>query len=134
MACFLPHGSFVHFCNHQSNSTQLKQVRCLLAPPPSKKDIDAKAAKLDIKQGSNGLMTVPGLVSQPVEDTNGVLDAFERGNATRSVASTAMNATSSRSHMVLPLKSKSFIHFVHALSAPSSTVSSLSILPYLFLR
>ena len=77
-----------------------EEVRCLLAPPPSKKDIDAKASKLDIKQGANGLMTVPGLVSQPVEDTNGVLDAFERGNATRSVASTAMNATSSRSHMV----------------------------------
>ena len=58
-------------------------------------------SKLDIKQGANGLMTVPGLVAQPVRDTDGVLDAFEQGNATRSVAATKMNATSSRSHMIL---------------------------------
>ena len=73
----------------------------MLAPAPSKKESDQAKSKLDIKQGANGLMTVPGLVSQPVEDTNGVLDAFEQGNATRSVTATAMNATSSRSHMVL---------------------------------
>jgi hypothetical protein len=78
-----------------------EEVRCLLAPPPSKKDLDQAKAKLDIKQGANGLMTVPGLASVAVQDTSGVLDAFEQGNATRSVAATAMNATSSRSHMVL---------------------------------
>ena len=75
-----------------------EEVRCLLSPPPSKHEAPAK---LDIKQGANGLMTVPGLVAQPVATTEDVLDAFEQGNATRSVASTAMNATSSRSHMVL---------------------------------
>ena len=37
-----------------------------------------KSRKLDVKLGSNGLMTVPGLVSQPVADTAGVLDAFEQ--------------------------------------------------------
>jgi kinesin family protein C2/C3 len=76
-----------------------EEVRCLLAPPPKKNDKDVK--KLDIKQGKDGLMTVPGLVSQDVENTEGVLEAFEQGNSTRSVSATAMNATSSRSHMVL---------------------------------
>ena len=78
-----------------------EEVRCLLAPAPTKKALVAESRKLDIKQGANGLMTVPGLVAQEVSTTSDVLDAFEQGNATRSVASTAMNATSSRSHMVL---------------------------------
>lgn len=77
-----------------------EEVRCLLTPPPKKKDL-AGPKKLDIKQGKDGLMTVPGLVSMEVENTEGVLDAFEQGNSTRSVGATSMNATSSRSHMVL---------------------------------
>jgi len=78
-----------------------EEVRCLLTPAPSKRASTEPKTKLEIKQGKDGLMTVPGLVATAVEDTPGVLDAFELGNSTRSVSATAMNATSSRSHMVL---------------------------------
>jgi len=81
-----------------------EEVWCLLhnsSEPHPPTIAHPQHAKLNIKQGSNGLMTVPGLLTVPVSDTEGVLDAFERGNATRSVAATAMNETSSRSHMVL---------------------------------
>lgn len=79
-----------------------EEVRCLLTVPPDKRKSSGNDGpkKLDIKQGKDGLMTVPGLVASPVSDTPGVLDAFEQGNSTRSVSATAMNATSSRSHMV----------------------------------
>ena len=75
-----------------------EEVRCLLSKPPKKGEAHPK---LDIKLGKDGLMNVPGLASKAVANTGEVLDAFEIGNEHRSVASTAMNATSSRSHMVL---------------------------------
>uniref|UniRef100_A0A7S2S9V9 Kinesin-like protein n=1 Tax=Rhizochromulina marina TaxID=1034831 RepID=A0A7S2S9V9_9STRA len=76
-----------------------EDVRCLLAPPPGKNE---KPRKLDIKLAKDGVTTVvPGVITREVQGTEDALAAFELGSQNRATAATAMNATSSRSHMVM---------------------------------
>eukprot|EP00536_Pseudo-nitzschia_multiseries_P011325 jgi/Psemu1/243727/estExt_Genewise1.C_3790017 len=58
-------------------------------------------ASLEIRRNKEGRIEVPNLTKEPV---NGIEDVFEllaKGNKNRAVASTSLNQTSSRSHMVL---------------------------------
>ncbi|GAX80690.1 hypothetical protein CEUSTIGMA_g8125.t1 [Chlamydomonas eustigma] len=57
--------------------------------------------KLDIKQGSDGCMHVPGLKVESVSSTVEVEALIGRGKSNRSTFATNMNEHSSRSHLVL---------------------------------
>jgi kinesin family protein C1 len=92
-------------------------IRDLLADPSAAGKQAAAETKLDIKQGRNGNMDVPGLIEVPIiceglehvggkeaptlMDVEGLLSRAARN---RSVAATKMNQESSRSHSVFVLK------------------------------
>lgn len=59
---------------------------------------------LDIKQHPVLGVHVPGLTEAAVSDAGAVMELIEVGNKTRTVAATAMNAASSRSHCVFTIK------------------------------
>ncbi|XP_065843071.1 uncharacterized protein [Oscarella lobularis] len=59
-----------------------------------------EAPKLDIKKDKKGMVFVQGSVMKSVNSTQELFDLFEAGSQNRHVASTKMNAESSRSHLV----------------------------------
>ena len=59
--------------------------------------------RLDIKKDDKGMVTIRGAVVRPCANAEEVFTAFEAGNAARHTGSTAMNATSSRSHLVFSM-------------------------------
>lgn len=61
------------------------------------------APKVTVREGKDGSVFLEGAVEVFVTSPGMVLDVLEAGNASRSVASTAMNARSSRSHSVFRL-------------------------------
>mmetsp|Transcript_12635 Transcript_12635/g.25766 ORF Transcript_12635/g.25766 Transcript_12635/m.25766 type:complete len:1150 (-) Transcript_12635:39-3488(-) len=75
---------------------------------PSDKSI-GKKPKLDIKlaeHSKTGFVEVIGSVEEEVANVQGLLDLFKRGAESRTVASTQMNADSSRSHLITSIKTK----------------------------
>jgi len=59
----------------------------------------------------------------PVRDYKEIEKLMEQGNVNRTTASTNMNATSSRSHMVITIrfaqvKKKLFSYFLHTVNSP----------------
>ncbi|RYG56605.1 hypothetical protein EON66_02485 [archaeon] len=59
--------------------------------------------KLDIKKDDKGLVVIKGVTIKDCPTADSVLELFDAGNNVRHVGSTAMNATSSRSHLVFAL-------------------------------
>ncbi|XP_038044756.1 myosin-10-like [Patiria miniata] len=60
-----------------------------------------ESVKLDIKKDKKGLVFVHGAVVQEASNSKELYGLFEQGSASRHVASTKMNAESSRSHLVI---------------------------------
>lgn len=58
-------------------------------------------ASLEIRRNKEGRIEVPNLTKEPVDNINDVFELLAKGNKNRAVASTSLNQTSSRSHMVL---------------------------------
>jgi len=58
-------------------------------------------ASLEIRRNKEGRIVVPNLNKEPVNNIEDVFELLAKGNKNRAVASTSLNETSSRSHMVL---------------------------------
>lgn len=58
-------------------------------------------ASLEIRRNKEGRIEVPNLTKEKVNNIEDVFDLLAKGNKNRAVASTSLNQTSSRSHMVL---------------------------------
>jgi kinesin family protein C2/C3 len=58
-------------------------------------------ASLEIRRSKEGRIEVPNLTKQKVSNIEDVFELLAKGNKNRAVASTSLNQTSSRSHMVL---------------------------------
>mmetsp|Transcript_14692 Transcript_14692/g.40857 ORF Transcript_14692/g.40857 Transcript_14692/m.40857 type:complete len:1338 (-) Transcript_14692:2287-6300(-) len=58
-------------------------------------------ASLEIRRNKEGRIEVPNLTKEPVNSIEDVFELLAKGNKNRAVASTSLNQTSSRSHMVL---------------------------------
>ncbi|KAK9162820.1 hypothetical protein Syun_003722 [Stephania yunnanensis] len=71
-----------------------EQIRDLLAAPPTSK-------KLEIRQASEGVHHVPGLVEAKVGNVKEVWDVLQAGSNARAVGSNNVNEHSSRSHCML---------------------------------
>jgi hypothetical protein len=69
-----------------------------------KGDPKASKSKLNVRQEKSGLVVVENLTEEACETAKELEDLLERGGAQRSVAATAMNSESSRSHLVLMIK------------------------------
>lgn len=67
-----------------------------------------KPPKLDIKKDAKGMVFVKGCEIRPGGSAEEVMDLFERGNRSRAVGSTKMNAESSRSHLVFSILINSY--------------------------
>ncbi|KAL5705906.1 Kinesin-like protein KIN-14R [Ranunculus cassubicifolius] len=82
-----------------------EQIRDLLATSPSSK-------KLEIRQASEGVHHVPGIVEAKVENIRQVWDVLQAGSNARAVGSNNVNEHSSRSHCMLCImvKSKNLIN------------------------
>lgn len=74
-----------------------EEIRDLLSPTDNQ-------ASLKIRETLNGEVYVSGLASQPVTCANDVGKLMEEASKKRVVASTAMNAVSSRSHAICTLR------------------------------
>lgn len=70
----------------------------------SKANPSQSKAKLNIRQEKNGNVSVEGLVEEECSTADELMALLERGNEQRTVAATAMNSESSRSHLVLIIK------------------------------
>ena len=66
--------------------------------------LDPSKSKLEVRESAQAGVYVDGLSEEYVTDVEDVLDVLKRGDATRAVASTKMNAASSRSHSVFTMK------------------------------
>ncbi len=58
-------------------------------------------ASLEIRRNKEGRIEVPNLTKEKVNNIEDVFELLAKGNKNRAVASTSLNQTSSRSHMVL---------------------------------
>jgi len=61
----------------------------------------AGGASLDIRQGPDNTVSVPGLISMTVNSLQDVMNVFSRGASNRATASTNLNEHSSRSHLIV---------------------------------
>ncbi|KAI3896156.1 hypothetical protein MKX03_000276 [Papaver bracteatum] len=77
-----------------------EQIRDLLATSPATK-------KLEIRQASEGVHHVPGIVEAKVENIKEVWDVLQAGSNARAVGSNNVNEHSSRSHCMLSIMVKS---------------------------
>nr|XP_033511856.1 kinesin-like protein KIN-14R isoform X1 [Nicotiana tomentosiformis] len=71
-----------------------EQIRDLLSPPTTSK-------KLEIKQATEGLHHIPGVVEAKVENIEEVWNVLQTGSSARAVGSNNVNEHSSRSHCML---------------------------------
>ena len=69
-----------------------------------RKSSGARKPSLDIRQGANNTVEVPGLTKEKINSIQDVMDLLKRGNANRATASTNLNEDSSRSHMILTVR------------------------------
>mmetsp|Transcript_13699 Transcript_13699/g.38927 ORF Transcript_13699/g.38927 Transcript_13699/m.38927 type:complete len:257 (+) Transcript_13699:2-772(+) len=67
-------------------------------------DIAASKSKLSIRTEKSGAVTIENLTEQECAGAEELSALLERGNEQRTVASTAMNSESSRSHLVLLIR------------------------------
>ena len=81
-----------------------EQIKDLLAESSAGSASGSRKAGLDVKHSRSGETTVPGLSEHAVESVDAVLDLLRAAQTNRSVASTKLNAESSRSHSVFMLK------------------------------
>lgn len=72
------------------------QLIDLLAPPEAKKN----PHPLEIKKDSAGMVTIQGITMKHVTTSEALKKMFEFGLSARHVSGTAMNAESSRSHLI----------------------------------
>jgi kinesin family protein C2/C3 len=56
---------------------------------------------LDIRQGADNSVSVPGLQQMAVHSLQDVMSVFSRGTANRATATTNLNEHSSRSHLIV---------------------------------
>ncbi|CAE7213555.1 KIN14E, partial [Symbiodinium pilosum] len=70
----------------------------------AKGTVNASKAKLNIRQEKNGTVYMEGLTEEQCSTAEELMALLERGNDQRTVAATAMNSESSRSHLVLLIK------------------------------
>jgi len=63
----------------------------------------SEGPKLDIKKDEKGLVVIKGVSIRDCPSAEALRELFDGGNAARHVGSTAMNATSSRSHLVFAI-------------------------------
>lgn len=70
----------------------------------SKGNPSQSKAKLNIRQEKNGNVAVEGLTEEECKNADELMNLLERGNDQRTVAATAMNSESSRSHLILIIK------------------------------
>lgn len=70
----------------------------------SKGNPSQSKAKLNIRQEKNGNVAVEGLTEEECKNADELTNLLERGNEQRTVAATAMNSESSRSHLILIIK------------------------------
>jgi len=70
----------------------------------SKGQVGASKSKLNIRMEKSGMVVVENLTEERCDSAEALSALLERGNEQRTVASTAMNAESSRSHLVLMIK------------------------------
>ena len=75
----------------------MERVRDLLAPA-------ASAGELRVRHGTKEGFFVEGLSRSAVADAPSILQLMDNGSKTRTVASTAMNATSSRAHTIFQVR------------------------------
>mmetsp|Transcript_91797 Transcript_91797/g.259194 ORF Transcript_91797/g.259194 Transcript_91797/m.259194 type:complete len:1206 (+) Transcript_91797:117-3734(+) len=68
------------------------------------KGAGAAQGKLNVRQDKNGMVQVEHLTEEECHHATELSDLLDRGNAQRTVAATAMNSQSSRSHLVLMIK------------------------------
>ena len=71
-----------------------------------KKEKDGKAPEIKLREPKSGEVRVDGLKYVPVYNYEDIERQLEFGFANRTIAATAMNATSSRAHTVFTLKIK----------------------------
>eukprot|EP00741_Cyanophora_paradoxa_P000662 tig00000430_g637.t1 len=74
----------------------MDQLWDVLAPPAQR----ANAPKLEVKKDARGMVYVPGVTTVQANSLADLKATFEQGLEQRHVASTRMNADSSRSHLV----------------------------------
>merc|ERR1712217_83471 len=70
----------------------------------SKGNPTASKSKLNVRQEKSGMVVVEHLTEEVCQNADELSALLERGNAQRTVAATAMNSESSRSHLVLMIK------------------------------
>jgi len=70
----------------------------------SKGDPAASRSRLSLRQGKSGAVVVEHLTEEECRNAGELSALLERGNAQRTVAATAMNSESSRSHLVLAVR------------------------------
>ncbi|KAA8528377.1 hypothetical protein F0562_035732 [Nyssa sinensis] len=80
--------------NYRTLEHYNEQIRDLLATSPSSK-------KLEIRQASEGVHHVPGIVEAKVENIKEVWEVLQAGSNARAVGSNNVNEHSSRSHCML---------------------------------
>jgi len=68
----------------------------------------SEGPKLEIKKDDKGLVVIRGVSIKECPTAASVMDLFDGGNGMRHVGSTAMNATSSRSHLIFALLINSY--------------------------
>jgi hypothetical protein len=66
-------------------------------------------ASLEIRRNNDGRIEVPNLIKESVNSIQDVIGLLKKGNANRATATTSLNESSSRSHMVLIVEVKSGI-------------------------
>lgn len=64
----------------------------------------APIAKLNIRIAASGQVQIENLTEEECKDAEALSNLLERGNFQRTVAATAMNSESSRSHLILLMK------------------------------
>jgi hypothetical protein len=88
-------------CTYTVLASMLELYRNDLVDLLSKGDPKASKDKLNLKIDKQGAVNVENLIEEECESADDLSKLLERGNAQRTVAATAMNSESSRSHLVL---------------------------------
>jgi len=69
-----------------------------------KGNASATKTKLNVRQEKTGMINIEHLTEETCDSAEDLMNLLERGNGQRTVAATAMNSQSSRSHLILIIK------------------------------
>jgi len=86
------------------NAAMLELYRNDLVDLLAKGSVNAGKSKLNVKTDKLGRVSIENLTEELCTNADQLTDVLERGNAQRSVAATAMNSESSRSHLVIMIR------------------------------